>query len=48
MGRLFFKEAIMKYRKLGKSNIEVSLLGYGAWSLGEDGWSGVDIKEAIH
>lgn len=36
----------MEYRKLGKSNLKISLLGYGAWALSKKGWGDVDPKEA--
>ncbi len=36
----------MKYRKLG-ADLTVSLLGYGGWQLGGDGWLDVDLREAI-
>lgn len=41
----------MKYRKLGKSGIEVSEIGFGTWTLALDWWSGdrkkIDDDEAI-
>jgi len=37
----------MQYRTLGTTGISVSLLGYGAWALGKQGWPGVDKREAI-
>ncbi|OQY09904.1 MAG: hypothetical protein B6I28_02090 [Fusobacteriia bacterium 4572_132] len=37
----------MIYRKLGKIDLEVSILGYGAWALGEDGWNDINKKEAL-
>ena len=37
----------MIFRKLGNSDLKVSLLGYGAWALGEEGWKDVNTKEAI-
>lgn len=37
----------MEYRKLGKSNLKVSLLGYGSWALSGKGWFGVNTKESI-
>lgn len=36
----------MQYRRLGKSDLQVSLLGYGAWALGKKGWPDVDEREA--
>jgi aryl-alcohol dehydrogenase-like predicted oxidoreductase len=35
----------MKYRKLGRTNYEVSDIGYGLW--GMSGWSGSDDKESL-
>jgi aryl-alcohol dehydrogenase-like predicted oxidoreductase len=37
----------MRYRALGSSGLQVSLLGYGGWALGKKGWPGVDEKEAL-
>jgi aryl-alcohol dehydrogenase-like predicted oxidoreductase len=38
----------MKYRKLGKSGIGVSEIGFGAWTIGMDWWSkNIDDNEAI-
>ncbi len=37
----------MEYRKLGKSDLDVSLIGYGAWALSKKGWGDVDEKEAL-
>ena len=35
----------MKYRKLGRTNFEVSEIGDGLW--GMSGWSGSDDKESL-
>jgi len=32
----------MKYRKLGNSTLEVSVIGYGAWEIG---WENYDLSE---
>lgn len=37
----------MKYRKLGASGIDVSVIGQGTWGLGNDFFGEVDIKEGI-
>lgn len=37
----------MKYRKLGKSGIEVSVIGQGTWALGNDFFGAVDTDRAI-
>jgi aryl-alcohol dehydrogenase-like predicted oxidoreductase len=37
----------MKYRKLGKSNVMVSELAFGAWSIGGWLWGGADSDNAI-
>ena len=37
----------MKYRKLGNSGIEVSVIGQGTWQMGNDFWGDVDENEAI-
>jgi len=37
----------MKYRKIGRSNLKVSLIGYGAWALSKKGWGDVDEREAL-
>lgn len=36
----------MKYRKLGRTGIEVSEVGYGAWGIGGVQWQGGDDEEA--
>ena len=37
----------MHYRKLGKTNFEVSTLGYGAWGIGGKQWLGSGDKQAM-
>ena len=37
----------MEFRKLGKSDIEVSVLAFGAWAIGGWVWGGADSKDAI-
>lgn len=36
----------MKYRKLGKTGIDVSEVGFGCWQLGDKNWGGLDGKDA--
>src|SRR3984885_1343011 len=37
----------MRYRKLGKSGIEVSEIGYGAWGIGGMLWQGNNDDESL-
>jgi len=37
----------MKYRNLGRTNFEVSEMGYGAWSIGGHQWLGADDRESL-
>jgi myo-inositol catabolism protein IolS len=37
----------MHYRKLGKLDIEVSEIGFGAWAIGGDAWGPVEDKNSI-
>src|SRR5437588_4102166 len=37
----------MKYRKLGRTNFEVSEIGYGAWGIGGKQWLGGDDDESV-
>src|SRR5215467_1177037 len=43
-GRLKNEDAIMKYRKFGRSGLEMSEIGPGLW--GMSGWSGSDDQES--
>jgi aryl-alcohol dehydrogenase-like predicted oxidoreductase len=37
----------MKYRKLGRTGLEVSELGYGAWGISKVAWIGADDDESL-
>jgi aryl-alcohol dehydrogenase-like predicted oxidoreductase len=37
----------VEYRKLGKTNIEVSEIGFGAWAIGGDAWGPVEDAASI-
>ena len=37
----------MKYRKLGRTNLELSEIGYGAWGIGGKQWLGNDDDESL-
>ncbi|MEH7306432.1 aldo/keto reductase [Neobacillus drentensis] len=37
----------MNYRTLGKTGIEVSEIGFGAWAIGGDAWGPVDDQQSI-
>lgn len=37
----------MRYRKLGKSDLNISVVGLGTWAIGGDFWGNVDDNESI-
>jgi aryl-alcohol dehydrogenase-like predicted oxidoreductase len=37
----------VNYRKLGRTGLEVSEVGYGAWGIGKDAWIGADDDESL-
>lgn len=37
----------MEYRKLGKSDLEISVLAFGAWAIGGWLWGGADSEDAV-
>src|SRR6266487_82 len=37
----------MRYRKLGRTNLEVSEIGYGAWGIGGKQWLGGSDDESV-
>jgi aryl-alcohol dehydrogenase-like predicted oxidoreductase len=37
----------MRYRTLGRTGLEVSELGFGAWGIGRDAWVGADDAESL-
>ncbi len=37
----------MRYRTLGRTGLEVSELGYGAWGIGQSMWIGADDEESL-
>ena len=37
----------MRYRKLGRTNMEVSEIGYGAWGIGGKQWLGGSDEESV-
>ena len=41
------KEQAMRYRTLGRTGLEVSELGFGAWGIGGDAWVGADDDESL-
>lgn len=39
--------SVMRYRKLGRTNLEVSEIGYGAWGIGGKQWLGGSDEESL-
>src|SRR5262249_56473928 len=39
--------AVMRYRKLGRTGLDVSELGFGAWGIGGSMWIGADDDESL-
>jgi aryl-alcohol dehydrogenase-like predicted oxidoreductase len=37
----------MNYRRLGRTGLEVSEIGYGAWGIGQTGWIGAEDDESL-
>ena len=37
----------MNYRRLGRTGLEVSEVGYGAWGIGKDAWIGAEDDESL-
>jgi len=37
----------MHYRRLGRTGLEVSEVGYGAWGIGKDAWLGAEDNESL-
>ncbi len=37
----------MQYRRLGRTGLEVSEVGYGAWGIGKQMWRGADDRESL-
>lgn len=37
----------MNYRKLGRTDLDISEIGYGAWGIGKTAWIGADDEESL-
>src|SRR5262245_59081027 len=37
----------MRYRKLGRTGLEVSEIGFGAWGIGKSHWMGAEDKQSL-
>ena len=46
-GHLEVEEKDMHYRELGRTELRVSEIGYGAWGIGGTGWVGADDSESL-
>ena len=44
---VFHNESVMRYRKLGRTNWEISEIGYGAWGIGGKQWLGGEDDESL-
>jgi aryl-alcohol dehydrogenase-like predicted oxidoreductase len=40
-------EGYVKYRRLGRTGLEVSEVGYGAWGIGKDAWIGAEDDQSL-
>src|SRR2546423_2391430 len=38
---------MMHYRTLGRTGLQVSEIGYGAWGIGQSGWIGAQDQESL-
>jgi aryl-alcohol dehydrogenase-like predicted oxidoreductase len=38
----------MKYRNFGRTHLQVSEIGFGAWGIGKKQWIGADDRESLH
>src|SRR5919204_1119471 len=38
---------MMRYRRLGRTGLEVSEVGYGAWGIGKSQWLGAEDDESV-
>ncbi len=38
----------MRFRRLGRTNLEVSEIGFGAWGIGKAWWGETDDRLSIH
>jgi aryl-alcohol dehydrogenase-like predicted oxidoreductase len=41
------KKGPVRYRRLGRTGLEVSELGYGAWGIGQTTWIGADDRQSL-
>ena len=37
----------MRYKKLGNTDLNISVMTVGTWAIGADGWGDVDLKDSI-